>query len=246
MAGGKKAAVAVESYAELTRAWGFEIDPELLVLALTHRSFAHENGNLPTNERLEFLGDAVLQIIVTEYLYRAYPDLAEGELARMRAATVSQKPLAAVARGLGLGQYLLLGVGESNGGGRDKSSILCDTVEALIGATYLCSGLETTRRVVEKHLRSLLRSAHQRGIEMDWKTTLQEHIQALALGELRYEVTGSGPDHNRRFSAQALVGEDVWGSGEGTSKRGAEIKAAEAAVAALRQAYPQLQAGDHA
>ena len=148
--------------------WGPRIDPDLLDLSLTHRSFAHENGGLPTNERLEFLGDSVLGIVVTEYLYRAHPDVPEGQLAKMRAATVSEPALAAVARDLNLGEFIKLGKGESLTGGRDKDSILSDTVEALIGATYLSQGLEPTRAVVERLVARFLSSARTRGASLDW------------------------------------------------------------------------------
>ena len=142
--------------------WGPSIDAGLLDLALTHRSYAHENGGLPTNERLEFLGDSVLGIIVTEYLYRTHPEVPEGQLAKMRAATVSEPALAAVARDLGLGEFIKLGKGEALSGGRDKDSILSDTVEALIGATYLTHGLEETRTVVTRLVSRFLESAHPR------------------------------------------------------------------------------------
>jgi len=143
--------------------WGPSIDADLLDLALTHRSYAHENGGLPTNERLEFLGDSVLGIIVTEYLYRTHPEVPEGQLAKMRAATVSEPALAAVARDLGLGEFIKLGKGEALSGGRDKDSILSDTVEALIGATYLTHGLEETRTVVTRLVSRFLESARTRG-----------------------------------------------------------------------------------
>ncbi|WP_415504373.1 ribonuclease III family protein, partial [Actinomyces slackii] len=139
--------------------WGPGIEPELLDLALTHRSWAHENGGLPTNERLEFLGDSVLGIIVTEHLYRTHPEVPEGQLAKMRAATVSEQALAAAGRDLGLGEFIKLGKGEALSGGRDKDSILSDTVEALIGATYLTHGLETTRTVVIRLVSRFLESA---------------------------------------------------------------------------------------
>lgn len=221
---------------ELLDKWGIDIDGDTLVLALTHRSFAHENGYIPTNERLEFLGDAVLQIIVTEYLYRHNPDVEEGDLAKMRSATVSQTPLAQAARQIDLGQYLLLGVGESHAGGADKDSILSDTFEALIGATYLCNGLEPTRKVVEKHLAKLLTAAPQRAGDVDAKTSLQELSQELGLGNPAYEVEGFGPDHARHFTAQVVFSGKSYGTGEGTSKKAAEQAAAEAALGKLRHA----------
>ena len=212
--------------------WGPSIDGELLDLALTHRSYAHENGGLPTNERLEFLGDSVLGIIVTEHLYRTHPDVPEGQLAKMRAATVSEPALAAVARDLGLGEFIKLGKGEALSGGRDKDSILSDTFEALIGATYLTSGLEEARRVVLERLRFLLVDAPSRGHHQDWKTLLVEYSQSEGLGEVTYAVEGEGPDHQRVFTAHAFVAErsDAVGSGQASSKKHAENAAAQDAM----------------
>ena len=213
--------------------WGSRIDPDLLDLSLTHRSFAHEHGGLPTNERLEFLGDSVLGIVVTEYLYRAHPDVPEGQLAKMRAATVSEPALAAVARDLGLGEFIKLGKGEALSGGRDKDSILADTVEALIGASYLTQGLEPTRAVIERLVSRFLRQARTRGAGLDWKTSLQELTAAHGLGNPHYEVEGVGPDHERVFTAQAIIDGEVLGEGTGTSKKLAEHEAAEAAYASI-------------
>ena len=213
--------------------WGPSIDAQLLDLALTHRSYAHENGGLPTNERLEFLGDSVLGIIVTEYLYRTHPEVPEGQLAKMRAATVSEPALAAVARDLGLGEFIKLGKGEALSGGRDKDSILSDTVEALIGATYLTHGLEETRTVVTRLVSRFLDSARTRGAGLDWKTSLQELTAVHQLGNPAYEVTGTGPDHQRVFTASAIVDGEVLGQGTGSSKKVAEHDAAEAAYAAI-------------
>ncbi|WP_127131402.1 ribonuclease III [Georgenia sp. SYP-B2076] len=217
----------------LTAALGTTIDPELLVLALTHRSFAHEAGGIPTNERLEFLGDSVLGLIVTEFLYRAHSDMPEGDLARMRAATVSQRALAEVARELNLGAYILLGRGELVTGGREKDSILSDTVEALIGATYLCHGLEHTRTVVERLVGRLLVQAARLGAGLDWKTSLQELAAERGLGSPSYVVTGSGPDHARTFSAVVMLEGAERGRGVGSSKKLAEQNAAEDAYARL-------------
>ena len=190
--------------------WGPSIDTQLLDLALTHRSYAHENGGLPTNERLEFLGDSVLGIIVTEYLYRTHPEVPEGQLAKMRAATVSEPALAAVARDLGLGEFIKLGKGEALSGGRDKDSILSDTVEALIGATYLTHGLEETRTVVTRLVSRFLDSARTRGAGLDWKTSLQELTAVHQLGNPAYEVTGTGPDHQHgRNVGFSHVGSDL-------------------------------------
>lgn len=229
-----KGAPGLASASTLMKAWGCEIDPELFVLALTHRSFSHEHGGLPTNERLEFLGDAVLQLVVTEWLYRKYPELSEGELAKMRSASVSQPALAVVARQINLGQFVLLGRGEEKTRGREKDSILCDTLEALIGATYLVHGLEPTRKIVEKQLAPLLKKARLRGKGMDWKTTLHEVVNQLGLenGPV-YQVTGTGPDHARVFTAEVIVDEQSWGTGSGSSKKLAEHYAAKEAIVAL-------------
>lgn len=212
---------------------GVHIDPELLVLALTHRSFAHEAGGIPTNERLEFLGDTVLGLVVTERLYRANADTAEGDLARMRAATVSQRALAGVARELGLGDFILLGRGELVTGGREKDSILSDTVEALIGAAYLCNGLEPTRAMIERLVAGLLAQAATLGAGLDWKTSLQELVASRGLPAPTYQVVGTGPDHARSFTATVIVAEEAWGTGSGPAKKVAEQQAAEDAYSRL-------------
>lgn len=226
-----------QDLAELLARWGIELDPEMVVLALTHRSFAHEQDNLPTNERLEFLGDAVLQLIVTERLYLSYPSHPEGHLAKMRSATVSQPALAKVAHDINLGEFILLGRGEEKTRGREKDSILSDTVEAMIGATYLCHGLEATRKVVENLLQDLLDHALERGAVMDWKTTLQELTGQLGVHTVEFVVEGTGPDHDRRFTAKALIGERILGSGKGRSKKVAEHEAARQAVMTLREEH---------
>ena len=226
-----------QDLAELLTRWGIDLDPEMVILALTHRSFAHEQDNLPNNERLEFLGDAVLQLIVTERLYKTYPSHPEGHLAKMRSATVSQPALARVARDINLGEFILLGRGEEKTKGREKDSILSDTVEAMIGATYLCHGLEATRKVVENLLQDLLDHALERGAVMDWKTTLQELTGKLGVRTVEFAVEGTGPDHDRRFTARALIGERVLGSGKGRSKKVAEHEAARQAVMTLREEH---------
>jgi len=216
----------VSAAAELLAKLGVHLDPELLVLALTHRSFAHEAGGIPTNERLEFLGDTVLGLVVTESLYRAHPDLPEGALAKMRAATVSQRALALVARDLDLGSFVLLGKGELSTGGRDKDSILSDTLEALFGAVYLSHGLEPARGLVERLVGPSLEAAADLGAGLDWKTSLQELSAALGLGAPVYEVTGEGPDHSRTFTARAVVAGVARGVGVGSAKKLAEQDAA--------------------
>ena len=209
------------------------MDPDLLVLALTHRSFAYENGGLPSNERLEFLGDSVLGIVVTDRLYRDHPDLPEGELAKIRAATVSQRALAVVARQLGLGTFVLLGRGETSTGGSDKDSILCDTLEAVFGAIYLAHGIEVARKVILDLVGPSLVTAASAGVALDWKTSLQEACAAAGLGSPIYDVTGEGPDHARTFTARVVVDGVVRSEGTGTAKKLAEQEAAERAFAVI-------------
>ena len=219
----------------LVEAWGTRIEPTLLQLALVHRSYANEAGGIANNERLEFLGDSVLSIVIAQKLYEEYPDVAESDLSRMRAATVSQQPLAAAARRIGLGDFVFLGKGESMHGGRDKDSILSDTFEALIGATYLTSGLEEARRVILARLGFLLVNAPSRGQHQDWKTLLVEYSQSKGLGEVSYEVEGEGPDHQRVFTARAYVSEssEALGEGKASSKKHAENAAAQDAMKRL-------------
>jgi ribonuclease-3 len=221
---------------QLERIAGVTLDHELLERALTHRSFAYENGGLPTNERLEFLGDSVLGVIVTETLYRAYPDLAEGQLAKLRAAVVNMRALADVSRVLGLGGYLKLGRGEESTGGRDKSSILADGLEAFIGAVYVDGGLEAATALVHRLFDDLIREAARLGAGLDWKTSLQELTAAQLLGVPYYEVSESGPDHEKMFVAAVKLGGAAFGTGSGRSKKEAEQQAAEEAWNAIRQA----------
>ena len=219
---------------DLEKALGVTLrDRDLLRRALTHRSFAYENGGLPTNERLEFLGDAVLSIVVTDHLYVSFPDLPEGTLAKLRASVVNMNALADVARAIGVGEWLLLGRGEEFSGGRDKASILADTFEALLGAVYLDRGLPTAAKVIHQFFDPLMADAATRGASLDWKTSLQELTAARLIGVPEYSVTESGPDHAKRFVATAIVGGRAWGSGEGRSKKEAEQRAAEAAWTAL-------------
>ncbi|PWD49412.1 ribonuclease III [Serinibacter arcticus] len=229
--GGRSAPQA--SLEALIASLGEQIDPELLVLALTHRSFAHEAGGVPTNERLEFLGDSVLGVVVTEYLFTNHPDVPEGDLAKMRAACVSQRALASVAGPLGLGSVLLLGRGEANSGGGEKDSILSDTLEAVIGATFLSVGLERTRVMVLRLLADLLASAARAGAGLDWKTSLQERSASLGLGVPVYQVEHTGPDHARVFTATVMLSGVERGHGTGTAKKHAEQGAAEMAFGSL-------------
>ncbi|HEU0129667.1 MAG TPA: ribonuclease III [Mycobacteriales bacterium] len=232
---------------ELEKSLGVTIrDRDLLRRALTHRSYAYEHGGLPTNERLEFLGDAVLSIVVTDHLYTSYPEMPEGQLAKLRASVVNMNALADVARGIGVGEWLLLGRGEEFSGGRDKASILADTFEALLGTVYLDRGLATAGKVIHKFFDPLMADAATRGASLDWKTSLQELTAARGLGVPEYVVTESGPDHAKRFVARSVVAGMEWGTGEGRSKKEAEQKAAEAAWTALSADPVAADAGDEA
>ncbi len=221
------------SYTGLEAALGTGIDRDLLERALTHRSYAYEHGGLPTNERLEFLGDAVLGIVITDALYRAHPDLAEGQLAKLRASVVNTRALAVVARGVGLGTWLRIGRGEEVTRGRDKASILADTMEAIIGAVYLDRGIEAVGVMVRTLFGPLMTAALQDGAALDWKTSLQELTAARGLGVPVYLVQESGPDHAKAFTATALIAGDVRGTGAGKSKKEAEQEAAEMSWHAL-------------
>jgi len=211
-----------------------ELDADLLEHALTHRSFAYENGGLPTNERLEFLGDSVLGLVVTDRLYRLHPGLSEGRLAKLRAAVVNARALAEVARTLDVGSHLRLGRGEETTGGRDKSSILSDTVEALIGVVYLQFGFHRAAEVVLGLFDPLIAAASRLGAGLDWKTSLQELAANNGLGVPEYVISGTGPDHERTFTAQVRVGEQLYGQGVGRSKKEAEQQAAETAWGELQ------------
>ncbi len=215
----------------LLEALGVDLPEELLSLAVTHRSYAYEHGGLPTNERLEFLGDAVLGLIVTDELYHRHPDRSEGDLAKLRASVVNTQALAEVGRRLcegGLGAHLLLGRGESNTGGADKSSILADGMESLLGAIYLHHGIEVSREAILRLFGPLLDAAPTLGAGLDWKTSLQELTAARGLGAPSYLVTSTGPDHDKEFTAVVVVMETEYGSGVGRSKKEAEQKAAAA------------------
>ncbi len=215
--------------AGLLRALQVAVEPALLERALMHRSYAYENGGLPTNERLEFLGDSVLGLIVTDTLFRSYPELPEGQLAKLRAAVVNMRALASVARGLDLGAYVRLGKGEEGTGGRDKSSILADTLEAVIGAVYLDQGLAVADGLVHRLFDPVIARSARLGAGLDWKTSLQELTAAEMLGVPEYHVEESGPDHQKFFRAYVRIGSETYGQGAGRSKKEAEQQAAEAA-----------------
>ena len=221
---------------QLLDAIGADLPEDLLTLALTHRSYAYEHGGLPTNERLELLGDAVLGLVIVDELFRRHPESSEGDLAKLRNSIVNSQALAGVARDLtpdGLGEYLLLGRGEINTGGHAKASILADTLESLLGAVYLQHGLEGARRVILGLFEELLDTAPTLGAALEWKSSLQELTASLGLGVPRYEVTSEGPDHDRRFSAVVYVNGAAYGRGVGRSKKSAETDAAAEAWTAL-------------
>ncbi|MCP4307981.1 MAG: ribonuclease III [bacterium] len=214
-------------------ALGYEFDSdELATLALTHRSYAAEHELDVSYERLEFLGDAVLQLAVTRHLYDAYAHLAEGELAKVRAAVVNQKALATVGRNLGIGEFMLLGQGEERSGGRDKDSILADVVEALLGAIYLDGGYEPASDLVLRWLVPLIGERAASPGELDFKTRLQEVLAQRGLLP-RYVISESGPDHAKSFTAELWVEGEIIATGSGSSKKRAEQSAASNAAASL-------------
>ncbi len=220
---------------ELVTRLGVEVSEKLLKQAITHRSFSYENGGIPTNERLEFLGDSVLGLVVTDELYRKNPDAEEGQLAKLRAAVVNAKALADVARTLGLGEFLLLGKGEEATGGKDKSSILADALEAIIGAIYVEHGIEKSSEVILQLFAPIIAASAELGEALDWKTSLTELVASKNLGSIEYLIDQSGPDHDKSFSAKVKVGDLVFDQGLGKSKKEAEQKAAAIAFQDLKQ-----------
>ncbi|MCH9641407.1 MAG: ribonuclease III [Actinomycetia bacterium] len=220
----------------LSKALGVELPDQLLTIALTHRSYSYEHGGLPTNERLEFLGDSVLGLTITEELYHRHPDCSEGDLAKLRASIVNTQALADVGRQLsedGLGAYILLGKGEEYSGGAGKSSILADGVESLLGAIYLEHGVSVAREVILRLFSNLLDTAPTLGAGLDWKSSLQELTASRGMGAPSYAVTSTGPDHDKEFTATVTVGATEYGKGLGRTKKEAELKAAAAAWNAL-------------
>jgi ribonuclease-3 len=224
------------SRADLARALGVTVSDALLEQALTHRSFAYENGGTPHNERLEFLGDSILGQAVTVMLYRENPTLDEGELAKRRASLVSTVALAEVARSIGLGAHIRLGRGERLTGGSDKSSILADTVEALIGSVYLDAGGDAATEFVLRLIRPLLENPARFGAAMDPKTALQEFAARLGSDVPVYTLTDTGPDHSKSFTAVVSLAGNTLASGTGTSKKQAEMAAALEAWTVLHDA----------
>ena len=212
-------------------------DPQLLQSALYHSSYAneHREKKIQSNERLEFLGDAVLGLVTAEELYHRHPDLPEGDLTRIRAALVCEESLHEVALSLDLGSYLLLGRGEESGGGRERPSILADATESVFAAVYLDGGMEEARRIIHRVLLDKEREEAVEERRRDYKTELQELVQRRADQVLRYELTGSsGPDHAKVFRARVTINGAEAGSGTGHSKKEAEQSAAHCAINTLQ------------
>ena len=218
--------------AELAGILGVSIPPELLEQALTHRSFAYEHGG-SHYERLEFLGDAILQQVITLELYERFSDLPEGDLSKRRSALVSTAALAEVARSIDLGGFLRLGNGEVSTGGHDKSSLLADVVESIIGATYLSLGQKAASEMVIRLVGPLFDQSDRFGLSMDHKTALQEHCDRHSMGKPVYSVTSDGPDHSRQFHATVTSDGEMLGAGSGSSKKAAEVAAAQQALGTM-------------
>lgn len=208
----------------------------LYELALTHRSYAFENGSTEHNERLEFLGDAILGAVVTALLYNRYPDLTEGEMARLRASVVNTHALASVAQELELGAQMRLGKGEESSGGRAKASLLANSFEAVVGAVYLDSGIDEVERQLTPLFEGRLEASVNARARYDAKTALQE-VSVRERGELpSYRIASSGPDHAKNFTAHVYVKDELFGSGAGRSKKEAEQKAATEALVHFAEA----------
>lgn len=225
--------------AELADRLGHDfVDPALLTHALTHRSWCAEHAGSDSNERLEFLGDAVLGLLIADHLFAAHPSMPEGSLAKVRATIVSEAPLAAAATALGIGDALLLGRGEAASGGATKPSILSDALEAVFGAVYLDGGMEAARRVVLAVLGDRIEIAIADPGVGDHKSQLQEFAARQQMAVPAYEIGDEGPDHDKRFFARVLIDGAVVGEGEGRSKKGAEQAAAGAALTRLARIEP--------
>lgn len=223
----------------LSEKLGVEIDRELLKLALTHRSYSYEHGNIPNNERLEFLGDSVLGFVVTSHIYETLTDLPEGEMTKVKNAVVSARALAVIAGSLGIGEYLLLGKGELATDGRNKPNLLADAFEAILGAAYMSAGFDAARALVEKFVFPLLDNPDDLRANSDPKTTLQERIQALGRGTPSYKTRFEGPDHNRDYYSVLFINGEEISHGEGRTKKSAETAAAVKALDALVDAVPK-------
>ena len=222
-------------FGELEKRIGYSFnDKNLLLLAMTHSSYANEQKGKrkENNERLEFLGDAVLEITISDYLYKQYPGHDEGRLTKLRSSLVCEYTLAICARDVGLGQFLLLSKGEDMTGGRERDSILSDAFEALIGAIYLDGGMENAAAFIQKNL---LKDVEDKTLFYDAKTILQEMVQSKGKGLLKYVlVKETGPDHNKEFTVETKIGEKIYARGIGKTKKGAEQIAAYQTILQLK------------
>jgi len=225
--------------------YGFS-DPGPLTLALTHRSWCYETGHTASNERLEFLGDAVLGVVVTDYLFTTHPEMPEGLLAKVRSAVVSEPTLAKIAGDLGVGEAVRLGKGEDASGGRSKASILSDALEAIIGAVYVDGGIDAAQNVVLGLFGASIAAAAEEPGDGDFKSQLQELTAQRFSAAPVYELGAEGPDHEKRFSARVSIDGNVIGEGEGRSKKVAEQAAAQAALDYLSTvSVPNHESGQH-
>lgn len=221
------------SYQELRDELGVELSDDAFEHAFTHRSYAYEHPETENYERLEFLGDTVLGRQITHWLFLEYPDLDEGELAKRRASLVSAPALAEIAREFDLGKYLRLGVGEDQTGGRNKESILADVIEAILGATFLEIGNEGANELVMRMFAKTLSTSNWFAKHFDTKSALQELVSKRGHPAPFYRINSKGPDHEKVFTAEVLVADEVAGKGSGSSKKAAEIEAARAALEEL-------------
>jgi ribonuclease-3 len=210
----------------LGKSLGVEIEPQLLELALTHRSYSYENGRGPNNERLEFLGDAILGFLVTSHIHDHFSDMDEGNLTKLKNAVVSAPALAQAASAINLGEYLLLGKGEIQTGGREKMNLLADSFEAILGAAYVSKGLEAAKTLVDQLILPLLDSAEDLLLSADPKTTLLESMQKEGKSAPVYQITHEGPDHDRTFFAKLIIDGQLIASASGRSRKQAETNAA--------------------
>jgi ribonuclease-3 len=220
--------------AALGKSLGVEIEPQLLELALTHRSYSYENGRGPNNERLEFLGDAILGFLVTAHIHDHFVDLDEGELTKLKNAVVSAPALAKAAHGLDLGSHLLLGKGEIQTGGREKQNLLADCFEAVLGAAFVSKGMDAASFIVTKFILPMLSNPEEVLDSADPKTTLLELLQATNKSQPVYEITHDGPDHDRTFFATLSVDDEVLATADGRSRKLAETNAAIKALASFK------------
>lgn len=219
----------------LSKSLGVEIEPQLLELALTHRSYSYENGRGPNNERLEFLGDAILGFLVTAHIHDHFSNLDEGELTKLKNAVVSAPALAQAATSIDLGEHLLLGKGEIQTGGRSKQNLLADSFEAILGAAFVSKGLDAAAVIVKRHIIPMLADPEQLLESSDPKTNLLEILQTQGKPAPIYEITHEGPDHDRTFSAALLIEGSVVATATGRSRKQAETQAAIKALSGITE-----------